>query len=323
MRLETVEPVSRQRQTVAVAADRWGRYPIRGSRDCRCARRTADRAPASVDAADVFVFPLAPPQSTAIPRTELLDRLGTHLTRHIGPGVEYADVRRYVPGDQLRTVNWPVQRAARQPARHRAADRPRRRRGGADRQVSAAAGPGHRGDRPHRARRGASRAERAAQRRSRGRRRARRPPPALARRRHRAAAVLPGARRGAGRGRRFRDHAGHAGAAGGPSAGRDRRRVLHPARHRIRAGADRSAQARPHRGRRRRAGGRPVRRRARPRWSPGCGHCSGRSCTATWARSASTWCRGAATPRSIRRCSWCPTTGARCGGERPADEHRR
>jgi uncharacterized protein (DUF58 family) len=61
-----------------------------------------------VDAADVFVFPTAPPQSTATPRTELLDRLGTHLTRHIGPGVEYADVRRYVPGDHLRTVNWAV-----------------------------------------------------------------------------------------------------------------------------------------------------------------------------------------------------------------------
>ena len=56
----------------------------------------------------MFVFPLAPPQSTAIPKTELLDRLGTHLTRHIGPGVEYADIRAYVPGDQLRTVNWPV-----------------------------------------------------------------------------------------------------------------------------------------------------------------------------------------------------------------------
>src|SRR6476661_839516 len=52
--------------------------------------------------------PLAPPQSTMIPKTELLDRLGTHLTRHIGPGVEYADIRPYVPGDQLRTVNWPV-----------------------------------------------------------------------------------------------------------------------------------------------------------------------------------------------------------------------
>ena len=63
---------------------------------------------AVIDAADVFVFPLAPPQSTVIPKAELLDRLGTHLTRHIGPGVEYADIRPYVPGDQLRTVNWPV-----------------------------------------------------------------------------------------------------------------------------------------------------------------------------------------------------------------------
>ena len=63
---------------------------------------------AAVEVADIFVFPVAPPQSTTIPRTELPDRLGTHLTRHIGPGVEYADVRAYLPGDQLRTVNWPV-----------------------------------------------------------------------------------------------------------------------------------------------------------------------------------------------------------------------
>jgi len=78
-----------------------------------------------VDAATVFVFPLAPPQSTAIPRTELLDRLGTHLTRRIGPGVEYADIRRYVPGDHLRTVNWPV--SARRGSLHvteRLTDRP-------------------------------------------------------------------------------------------------------------------------------------------------------------------------------------------------------
>jgi len=38
----------------------------------------------------------------------LLDRVGTHLTRHVGRGVEYANIRAYVPGDQLRTVNWPV-----------------------------------------------------------------------------------------------------------------------------------------------------------------------------------------------------------------------
>ena len=157
---------------------------------------------ATVDAADVFVFPIAPPQSTAIPRTELPDRLGTHLTRHIGPGVEYADIRRYVPGDQLRTVNWPV--SARRGSLHvteRLTDR------AADVVVlidtyPAAAGAGDRGHRPDGARRRAGRAERAAQRRSGRHRRARRPPAAMARRRHRPAAVLPDARRGARRRRR-------------------------------------------------------------------------------------------------------------------------
>jgi uncharacterized protein (DUF58 family) len=95
------------RQTVSVAADRWGRYPIRATVDV-VAPGGLLSGTATVDATDVFVFPVAPPQSTAIPRTELLDRLGTHLTRHTGPGVEYADIRPYVPGDQLRTVNWPV-----------------------------------------------------------------------------------------------------------------------------------------------------------------------------------------------------------------------
>jgi uncharacterized protein (DUF58 family) len=107
MRLENVDRISRERQTVAVAADKWGRYPI-VARVNVLSRGGLVQGTGVADAADVFVFPLAPPQATAIPRTELLDRLGTHLTRHIGPGVEYADVRRYVPGDQLRTVNWPV-----------------------------------------------------------------------------------------------------------------------------------------------------------------------------------------------------------------------
>jgi uncharacterized protein (DUF58 family) len=107
MRLETVGTAAGQRRTVAVTADKWGRYPI-VARVNVLARGGLVLGTGAADAAKVFVFPLAPPQSTAIPRTELLDRLGTHLTRRIGPGVEYADVRRYVPGDQLRTVNWPV-----------------------------------------------------------------------------------------------------------------------------------------------------------------------------------------------------------------------
>ncbi|GFG72811.1 DUF58 domain-containing protein [Mycobacterium botniense] len=107
MRLKTCDATSPGRQTVAAVADRWGRYPIRARVEV-LARGGLLAAAGAVDAAEVIVFPLAAPQLTPIPRTELLDRLGTHLTRHIGPGVEYADIRAYVPGDQLRTVNWPV-----------------------------------------------------------------------------------------------------------------------------------------------------------------------------------------------------------------------
>ncbi|MCV7025364.1 DUF58 domain-containing protein [Mycolicibacterium novocastrense] len=106
MTLEVAE-AGRARQTVVATAQRWGRYPLQAHLTV-AARGGLVEGIGKVDVADVFVFPMAPPQSTAVPRTELLDRLGTHLTRHIGPGVEYADVRRYVPGDQLRTVNWAV-----------------------------------------------------------------------------------------------------------------------------------------------------------------------------------------------------------------------
>lgn len=107
MQLDVAANQQSRRRTVTVAADRWGRYPIRATVEV-VAPGGLLSGTATVDATNVFVFPLAPPQSTAIPKTELLDRLGTHLTRHIGPGVEYADIRPYVPGDQLRTVNWPV-----------------------------------------------------------------------------------------------------------------------------------------------------------------------------------------------------------------------
>lgn len=94
-------------KTVAAVAERWGRYHIKARVDV-VARGGLLRGTGTVDAADVIVFPLTPPQSTSLPQIELLDRLGAHLTRHIGPGVEYADIRLYVPGDQLRAVNWAV-----------------------------------------------------------------------------------------------------------------------------------------------------------------------------------------------------------------------
>ncbi|WAC90368.1 DUF58 domain-containing protein [Mycobacterium sp. Aquia_213] len=107
MQLEVLDSASRHAKVVAAVAQRWGRYSIRARVDA-VARGGLLTGTATVDAADVIVFPLTPPQSTPIPRTELLDRLGAHLTGHIGPGVEYADIRPYVPGDQLRAVNWPV-----------------------------------------------------------------------------------------------------------------------------------------------------------------------------------------------------------------------
>lgn len=91
MRLDALDSSSRQRKAIAAAAPRWGRYPIRAQVDVLAGGGLLIGT-ATIDAAEINVFPLAPPQSTGIPRTELPDRLGTHLTRHIGPGVEYADI---------------------------------------------------------------------------------------------------------------------------------------------------------------------------------------------------------------------------------------
>ncbi len=102
--LDSGDPLSR---TVAVSAERWGRYPLHARVDV-VAPGGLLAASGSARIGEAFVFPLVPPPSTAMPRSEMPDRIGTHLTRHVGPGVEYADIRAYVPGDQLRTVNWPV-----------------------------------------------------------------------------------------------------------------------------------------------------------------------------------------------------------------------
>jgi uncharacterized protein (DUF58 family) len=107
MRLEVVQRTLDRRQTLAASAERWGRYTVRATVEV-VAHGGLLVGTGTVDAAEVTVFPMTPPQPTALPPTELLDRLGIHLTRHIGRGVEYADIRTYVPGDQLRTVNWPV-----------------------------------------------------------------------------------------------------------------------------------------------------------------------------------------------------------------------
>ena len=98
------------RLEIVASAPRWGRYPVtvRVHVTGKGGLLAGSPSAGSVTITEMFVFPVAPAQSTALPRTELLDRLGTHLTRHVGRGVEYGGIRAYVPGDQLRTVNWPV-----------------------------------------------------------------------------------------------------------------------------------------------------------------------------------------------------------------------
>lgn len=94
-------------KSVTASAGRWGRYPIRAT-VAAVARGGLLAGTATAEVAEVTVFPLAPPQPTPLPHSELPDRVGTHLTRHPGRGVEYADIRAYVPGDPLRAVNWPA-----------------------------------------------------------------------------------------------------------------------------------------------------------------------------------------------------------------------
>jgi uncharacterized protein (DUF58 family) len=94
-------------RTLRVTARRWGRYRVPVV-VAAVSRSGFFVGAATVPVGDLFVYPLADPASSRLPKVELPDRIGTHLTRHRGPGVEYADIRGYVPGDQLRTVNWRV-----------------------------------------------------------------------------------------------------------------------------------------------------------------------------------------------------------------------
>jgi uncharacterized protein (DUF58 family) len=106
MTIEVVEQDS-DSVTVVCTAERWGRYPIRAHLTAS-ARGDLIAGTATLDAVQLYVFPIAPARSTAIPRTDLRDRIGTHVGRRVGSGVEYADIRPYTTGDQLRAVNWQV-----------------------------------------------------------------------------------------------------------------------------------------------------------------------------------------------------------------------
>ncbi|KAF0958772.1 DUF58 domain-containing protein [Rhodococcus sp. T7] len=90
-----------------VSADRWGRYIPALIVTARAGGGLLT-ATARVPAAELRIFPLAPPMPTPLPHAPLPDRIGAHRTRRFGSGVEFGDIRPHAPGDPLRSVNWPV-----------------------------------------------------------------------------------------------------------------------------------------------------------------------------------------------------------------------
>jgi uncharacterized protein (DUF58 family) len=87
-------------------ADRWGRYPPGTVRVTSRAGAFQTSLAVALDPLEVFPRPgrLRPRLVPA----ELLRRIGEHTGRAVGEGVEFAGLRPYQPGDQLRDVNRAV-----------------------------------------------------------------------------------------------------------------------------------------------------------------------------------------------------------------------
>jgi uncharacterized protein (DUF58 family) len=99
--------------TWRLRANRWGRWPvgpvILGAYDDGLLASTTVRSAVAA----LTIFPATDGlRHLPLPRT-LPNRLGDHVGRAIGEGVEFAGIRPLVPGDSLRRMNW------RATARHR------------------------------------------------------------------------------------------------------------------------------------------------------------------------------------------------------------
>ena len=89
-------------------AGRWGRYSPGTVRvTCRCGMGCWETS-LLADLGRLDVFPRPPQVRPRLVPAELLRRIGEHTGRAIGDGVEFAGIRPYAPGDQLRDVNRAV-----------------------------------------------------------------------------------------------------------------------------------------------------------------------------------------------------------------------
>jgi uncharacterized protein (DUF58 family) len=91
-----------------VRPGRWGRYSP-GTVLVTCRAGLAGYQASVVTELDPLeVFPRPARMRSRLVPAELLRRIGEHTGRAVGAGVEFAGIRPYVPGDQLRDVNRAV-----------------------------------------------------------------------------------------------------------------------------------------------------------------------------------------------------------------------
>jgi uncharacterized protein (DUF58 family) len=90
-------------------AGRWGRRPA-GTLQCRARGRFGliayEKGPLVLGA--VRVFPRPEALSAMIAPLELQATSGSRVSRARGEGIEFAEVRPFVPGDRVRRINWRV-----------------------------------------------------------------------------------------------------------------------------------------------------------------------------------------------------------------------
>lgn len=95
------------RMEVRFRADEWGRFAPAVRVSVRAAAGLL-RSSDAVYPLRLRVYPRPAPMTDPLRAADLPDRIGAHLARRAGEGIEFAGIRPYVPGDQLRTVNWSV-----------------------------------------------------------------------------------------------------------------------------------------------------------------------------------------------------------------------
>ena len=90
-----------------VTAQRWGRWD---GRIAVTVRSTGGlfAGTAVLKLGEITVFPRPPSLAQLALPAQLRTRIGDHVDRRPGEGVEFAGVRPFVPGDRLRRINWPV-----------------------------------------------------------------------------------------------------------------------------------------------------------------------------------------------------------------------